>query len=86
MCNDGIDNDCDGLIDGADPDCQTCMPTEDPEATCNDGVDNDCDGLTDGDDPDCGAPVDCSQIEDRRSCRAEATCRWDNKNKLCVEN
>ncbi len=26
LCSDGIDNDCDGLTDGADPDCQTCLP------------------------------------------------------------
>jgi len=25
-CDDGVDNDCDGLTDGADPDCQTCLP------------------------------------------------------------
>ncbi|MCP4663151.1 MAG: hypothetical protein GY856_47780, partial [bacterium] len=26
-CSDGVDNDCDGLVDGDDPDCQTCLPT-----------------------------------------------------------
>jgi hypothetical protein len=26
LCADGIDNDCDGLTDSADPDCQTCLP------------------------------------------------------------
>ncbi len=25
-CSDGLDNDCDGLIDGDDPDCPTCAP------------------------------------------------------------
>jgi FtsP/CotA-like multicopper oxidase with cupredoxin domain len=86
LCNDGVDNDCDGLTDGADPDCQICTPTEDPEVTCDDGVDNDCDGLTDGNDPDCAPPVDCSQFQDRRSCRAESTCRWDNRAEVCVQN
>jgi hypothetical protein len=61
-CDDGIDNDCDGLIDGEDPDC--CVATEDPEVTCNDGIDNDCDGLIDGEDPDC-----CVATED-----PEVTC------------
>jgi hypothetical protein len=56
-CSDGVDNDCDGYTDGADPDCGGCVPTEDPEVSCSDGVDNDCDGLTDGADPDCTACV-----------------------------
>src|SRR6266571_4049634 len=38
-CTDGIDNDCDGLIDLADPDCQS------PEVC--DGLDNDGDGVVD---------------------------------------
>jgi glucose/arabinose dehydrogenase len=57
-CNDGQDNDCDGLTDINDPDCQAaCEPTEDPEVSCSDGQDNDCDGLVDTDDPDC--PLSC---------------------------
>jgi len=36
-CSDGIDNDCDGLIDGDDPDCPDCGPKGDP---CSD--DSDC--------------------------------------------
>lgn len=41
VCLDGVDNDCDGLVDLADPDCQ--------EAEKCDGIDNDGDGLTDED-------------------------------------
>jgi hypothetical protein len=26
VCNDGLDNDCDGLVDAADPDCWECTP------------------------------------------------------------
>lgn len=55
-CSDGQDNDCDGLTDGADPDCQGgCVPTSSKEKgpRCSDGIDNDCDGLIDGADPDC---------------------------------
>ncbi|MGE5300858.1 MAG: MopE-related protein [Acidobacteriota bacterium] len=57
ICNDGIDNDCDGLLDGLDPDCGACIPTMQHERgkKCSDGIDNDCDGLTDGLDPDCSA-------------------------------
>jgi len=75
-CNDGVDNDCDGLTDAADPDCQVCVPTEPTEVSCLDGLDNDCDGLTDANDPDCQGPVDCSQYGDRQSCTNDPNCRW----------
>jgi hypothetical protein len=78
-CEDGLDNDCDGLIDGADPDC--CTATEDPEVTCDDGLDNDCDGLIDGADPDCQTPVDCSIYGDRQTCNDDPACRW--KKNVC---
>jgi hypothetical protein len=57
-CNDGIDNDGDGKIDGEDPDCQTPPTQEGPpgDATCSDGIDNDQDGDTDGADSDCQTP------------------------------
>ena len=61
---DGQDNDCDGQIDAADPDCQVCVPDETPEQSCFDGNDNDCDQLIDcADTADCegatGAPTTC---------------------------
>ncbi|PHN08383.1 M43 family zinc metalloprotease [Flavilitoribacter nigricans] len=60
LCNDGLDNDGDGLVDCDDPDCDTdpfCQPVE-PEI-CDDGIDNDGDGLIDCDDPDCGSAPNC---------------------------
>jgi hypothetical protein len=47
-CTNGIDDDGDGLIDRADPDCA-------PPATenCTNGIDDDGDGLIDSADPDC---------------------------------
>ena len=49
-CTDNQDNDDDGLVDAADPDCTPkCEAVED----CTDGKDNDCDGLTDERDSDC---------------------------------
>ena len=54
LCWDGFDNDGDGLVDCADPDCAeiiTCL--ENTLIACNDLVDNDGDGLVDCFDPDC---------------------------------
>jgi hypothetical protein len=66
-----------------------CVPTEDPETSCSDGIDNDCDGLIDVDDAnDCGTePPPTSTCEDhldQNSCRADKSCRWDNRNDQCT--
>ncbi len=58
ICNDGIDNDGNGLTDCADPNCvgetgPEGVVCEAFETTCNDGFDNDGDGLVDCDDPNC---------------------------------
>jgi hypothetical protein len=69
-----------------------CTPTAGDEiGSCNDGIDNDCDGATDCGDSDCsGDPacqqIDCSTIQTKDPCNAEATCRWDNRNKVCIAN
>lgn len=56
-CNDGLDNDGDGLVDSADPGCDlNDNVTETPDPVfpqCSDGEDNDGDGFIDGDDPGC---------------------------------
>jgi len=74
-CADGIDNDCDTLVDAADPDCAppppVCVVTENPERSCADGLDNDCDGKVDGADADCQAPVCRAK---RATCTASADC------------
>jgi len=56
QCNDGQDNDGDGLIDSNDPHCTS--PNDNNEyqpgqTQCNDGQDNDGDGLIDFNDPEC---------------------------------
>ena len=51
-CTDATDNDFDGLIDCADPDCDGHCAEGDP-ATCADGRDNDGDGRRDAQDPRC---------------------------------
>ena len=56
-CNDGNDNDGDGLVDLADPGCSAVGSSlENPE--CNDGVNNDTDGLVDLADPNCANASD----------------------------
>lgn len=71
LCEDGSDDDSDGLVDCDDDDCASyavCTNT-DPEAHCEDGADDDGDGSTDCDDLDCDASgvcpeSDCSDLAD----------------------
>ncbi|MBI2658508.1 PGF-pre-PGF domain-containing protein [Candidatus Woesearchaeota archaeon] len=51
VCTDLTDNDGDGLVDSADPDCQA-LPQPVAEI-CDDAIDNDLDGLVDSADTDC---------------------------------
>jgi hypothetical protein len=56
---------------------------------CGDGIDNDCNLAVDCADSACSADsfciaVDCSTILDKNSCNAEASCRWDNRAKTCI--
>jgi hypothetical protein len=67
-CRDGVDNDCDGLLDCAEADCDmaSCNPDGGPgcrcqagqavETNCADRLDNDGDGFTD-----CADSIDCPQ-------------------------
>jgi YVTN family beta-propeller protein len=56
-CNDGLDNDGDGLTDLADPSCTSgSLHVENPQ--CRNGVDDDGDGLVDAADPHCGGAAD----------------------------
>jgi hypothetical protein len=47
-CSDGIDNDCNGLTDEADPACAA------PPEICDNQIDDNLNGLTDCEDPQCG--------------------------------
>ena len=53
-CNNGIDDDGDGLVDCNDDDCQYPSNIE-RGCNCNDGSDNDGDGKTDIADADCAS-------------------------------
>lgn len=54
LCNDGIDNDGDGLIDCNDGNCQFAANIE-KGCRCYDNVDNDGDGKADKADPECAS-------------------------------
>jgi hypothetical protein len=64
VCGDGVDNDCNGLVDCGDfscagrPECG-CVPTSRFEIACTDGRDDDCDGAPDCMDRDCAGRPEC---------------------------
>lgn len=72
-CNNGIDDDGDGLVDCADGDCQF-LASEEFGCNCDDGIDNDGDGDIDIDDGNCanfygltfmgGSGDSCSAVPD----------------------
>ena len=57
-CSDGLDNNCDGLLDAMDPGCQVVAEI------CNDSIDNDSDGLIDCADTDCAGDPACQVTEE----------------------
>src|SRR6185503_5529921 len=73
-CDDGVDNDCDGSIDVADPSCQV--------AELCDGIDNDGDGEVDEDFTTLGDTCSAGAGE----CRADGTrvCSPDGSTTICT--
>ncbi len=66
-CEDGLDNDGDGLVDASDPGCRDAnWGLENPG--CDDGIDNDLDGLTDMADSDCGSPWSDNELAAASAC------------------
>ncbi|HJK96520.1 MAG TPA: MopE-related protein [Polyangiaceae bacterium LLY-WYZ-14_1] len=65
ICDNGLDDDCNGALDCTDPVCVSAAvcadcDTIDAETDCGDGRDEDCDGLVDcDDDDDCGIDPAC---------------------------
>jgi hypothetical protein len=59
-CQNGVDDDGDGQIDGDDPGCDSFSDPEETDASlpCDDGIDNDGDGFADSPpDPGCEGPA-----------------------------
>ncbi|MCG8417296.1 MAG: hypothetical protein MJE77_05045 [Proteobacteria bacterium] len=70
-CNDGADNDGDGLIDWLDSGCSpACTGNDRPDSerlpVCGDCIDNDGDGLIDGDDPGCAGASGTTEFDEPR--------------------
>jgi hypothetical protein len=65
ICDDTVDNDCDGLVDCNDPDCDgdPACPSLIEYPDCFDGQDNDFDGLTD-----CADRTDCDDVSEVTNC------------------
>jgi len=57
-CSNGLDDDGDGFVDGADVGCDDASDASERSTAlpCDDGVDDDGDGLVDGADPGCREP------------------------------
>jgi hypothetical protein len=83
-CIDGDDNDCDGLTDAADPDCQPAQNCGDypDRGTCK--ADPDCVWDKNLGCIDAPPPPTCSDFNyDRGACR-DAGCNYDNKTGDCT--
>ena len=77
-CNDGLDNDCDGLTDTADPDCQVEL--------CDNGTDDDSDGLADCADPDCDGFIDGACDTGEPGICAAGTFVCQDGGQVCVQD
>lgn len=65
VCDDGIDNNCDGSADCEDGTCaEDTACTEITGETCDDGTDNDGDGYADCDDSECVSDSACTTTDE----------------------
>ncbi|HQH27139.1 MAG TPA: hypothetical protein PLP17_07060, partial [Oligoflexia bacterium] len=72
QCQDGIDNDGDGLLDENDPGCSSCLDDSEGPGTsqCQDGLDNDGDGAADYPaDASCSSPQDNDETNPKTQCQ-----------------
>jgi len=82
-CSNGIDDNGNGLIDGADAACAVCVPTsrvEKKKRACTDGADNDCNGLVDCADPSCSSTRSCKPARTKKRHHHEGNAGNSNEN------
>jgi len=88
-CSNGIDDNGNGLIDGADPACAVCVPTsrvEKKKRACTDGADNDCNGLVDCADPSCSSTRNCKPARTKKHHHHEGDAGSSSENDTEQEN
>jgi hypothetical protein len=69
ICNNGKDDDCNGLVDCADPGCFGDVACSKPgQEICNNGIDDNGDGLVDCADPECIGSLACKPTMGREIC------------------
>jgi len=69
ICNNGVDDNCNNMIDCQDPGCfgdRACLKVG--VEICNNGVDDDFDGYTDCADPDCATSPSCKPVMGTEIC------------------
>jgi hypothetical protein len=77
-CDDGKDNDGDGLIDyPEDPDCEDAADDNEGVPACSDGIDNDRDGHIDAEDDGCSSANDTNE-DDAMADRFEVSINLDS--------
>jgi hypothetical protein len=77
VCSDGLDNDCDEIVDCEDPNCSASPSCEQPAEICGDCRDNDDDGLVDFEDADCCAAPLTLRLKGVRLAPTDVTVRKD---------
>ena len=102
ICDNGVDDNCDGAVDCADSQCSgaaacVCTPSAASEVDCGNGEDEDSDGLVDCLDADCTSPTEvCNDNVDNKcdglvdcddpDCATDSSCALGGSGDPCSSN